>query len=154
LSKERLQALENELAIANKMQQSILPTTFPETSSYQVHANMEPAREVGGDFFDIMGLRDGEIGLAIADVSDKGIPAALLMVSSRTMLKGSAISFESLAEALAEVNSLIYEENDSFMFVTVFYAVYDPSDGWFTYANGGHEALYSSTLMALWIDFP
>ena len=90
-SRDKLVALQNELDIASKMQQSILPTQFPKTPGCQIFGNMEPARNVGGDFFDVLHLEKGQVGLAIADVSDKGVPAALFMMSSRTLLKGAAI---------------------------------------------------------------
>ena len=138
-ARDRLVALQNELDLASKMQQSILPTTFPDTPDYQVFGNMEPAREVGGDFFDIVPLKHGRLGIAIADVSGKGVPAALFMMSSRTLLKGAAIGCPEPGDALREVNELIAQDNESMMFVTVFYAVYDPADGTLTYANGGHN---------------
>lgn len=138
-SRDRLVALEHELDVANKMQQAILPTVFPATDAYQTYGSMNPAREVGGDFFDIMPLDDGRIGLAIADVSDKGVPAALFMMSSRTLLKGSAIGLGQPGNILREVNDLLYADNETMMFVTLLYAVYDPATGQLTYANGGHN---------------
>ena len=138
-SRVRLAAIENELDVASKMQQSILPTEFPSTDSYEVFGNMEPAREVGGDFFDIFNLENGRVGLAIADVSGKGVPAALFMMASRTLLKGSAIGLNDPGKVLQEVNDLLYDDNDAMMFVTVFYAVYDPETKTLTYANGGHN---------------
>ncbi len=139
-SRDRLIAIQNELDVASKMQQSILPTRFPESPTYQVSGSMEPARNVGGDFFDIIPLEDGRIGLAIADVSDKGVPAALFMMSSRTLLRGAAIGSPDPGEVLGEVNHLLYENNEAAMFVTVFYAVFDPASGEFLYANGGHNS--------------
>ncbi len=138
-SRDQLVALQNELSIASKIQQSILPTEFPEDPAYHVFASMEPARNVGGDFYDIVQLERGRIGLAIADVSDKGVPAALFMMSSRTLLKGAAISFQNPGAVLSEVNNLLQEDNDASMFVTVLYAVFNPASGEFSYANGGHN---------------
>jgi sigma-B regulation protein RsbU (phosphoserine phosphatase) len=154
-SRDQLVALQNELDVASKMQQSILPTEFPSGLAYQSFGHMQAARNVGGDFFDILPLDRGRIGLAIADVSDKGVPAALFMMSSRTLLKGAAIGTESPAEALREVNSLLFDDNEASMFVTVLYAVYDPQTGEFTYSSGGHDAPLivhadgSSTLLPL-----
>ena len=139
-SRDKLVALQNELDVASGIQQSILPTQFPQGDGYQVFANMEPARNVGGDFFDVVSLEDDRIGLAIADVSDKGVPAALFMMSSRTWMKGAAIGNPEPSQVLEEVNSLLYEGNDTQMFVTALYAVYDPETGEFTYASGGHDA--------------
>ena len=138
-SRDKLVSLQRELDVASKMQQSILPTQFPKGDDFEVFGSMEPARNVGGDFFDVVHLDDGQIGLAIADVSDKGVPAALFMMSSRTLLKGSAIGLTEPGRVLHEVNDLLAEDNDSAMFVTVLYAVYDPSTGRLRYANGGHN---------------
>ncbi len=137
-SRLRLAAIENELDIASKMQQSILPTEFPVSPHYEICGNMTPAREVGGDFFDIFNLENGRIGLAIADVSGKGVPAALFMMASRTLLKGTAIGMYDPSKVLDEVNQLLYEDNEAMMFVTLIYAVYDPETKTLTYANGGH----------------
>jgi len=139
-SRDKLVALQNELDVASSTQQSILPKVFPSTSSYQVFGHMEPARNVGGDFFDVIRLDRGQVGLAIADVSDKGVPAALFMMSSRTLLKGAAIGTVDPGEALQEVNELLYEENETLMFVTVLYSIYNPETGRLTYSNGGHDA--------------
>ena len=138
-SRDQLVAIRNELGVASQMQQSILPKVFPEGTGYETFANMVPAREVGGDFFDFVRLDQGRLGVAVADVSGKGVPAALFMMSSRTLLKGSAIGTELPGAVLESVNSLLEEDNESLMFVTVFYAVYDPATGDFSYANGGHN---------------
>ena len=138
-SRDKLVALQNELDVANKIQQSVLPTGFPSSESYEVAANMQPARNVGGDFFDIMRLENRRLGLAVADVSDKGVPAALFMMSSITQLKGAAIGIGEPGGVLSEVNDLLNEDNETAMFVTVLYAVYNPESGVITYANGGHN---------------
>ena len=139
-ARDKLTALQNELDLASSTQQSILPKAFPKTPDYQVFANMEAARNVGGDFYDVVRLEDGQVGLAIADVSDKGVPAALFMMSSRTLLKGAAIGSDDPGDALREVNDLLYDENESLMFVTVLYSMYDPASGILTYSSGGHDA--------------
>ncbi len=139
-SRDKLVALQNELDVARNMQQSILPTAFPKGDDFEIYGSMEPARSVGGDFFDVVQLDHERVGVAIADVSGKGVPAALFMMSSRTLLKGSAIGHPEPAEVLKEVNDLLTQDNDAAMFVTVFYAVYDAYTGRFTYANGGHNA--------------
>ena len=138
-SRDQLVVLQNELDVASKIQQSILPTEFPLHEKYRIHASMEPARNVGGDFYDILMLERDHVGLAIADVSDKGVPASLFMMSSRTLLKGTAIGLPQPGDVLSDVNDLLYEENETAMFVTVFYAVYSPMTGKLTYANGGHN---------------
>ena len=139
-SRDKLVALQNELGVASKIQQSILPTRFPDKPGCRIFANMKPARNVGGDFFDVIHLSDGRIGIAIADVSDKGVPAALFMMSCRTLIKGAAIGKTDPGEVLHEVNQLLQEDNDAAMFVTVFYGVYDPDSRRFHYANGGHNS--------------
>ena len=139
-SRDKLVALQNELDVASGIQQSILPTVFPSRDDYQIYASMEPARNVGGDFFDVVRLEGNRVGLAIADVSDKDVPAALFMMSSRTWMKGAAISSLEPGTVLGEVNALLHEDNETQMFVTVLYAVYDPETGEFTYASGGHDA--------------
>ena len=138
-SRDKLVALQNELDVANSIQQSVLPASFPLSDQYEIYGSMQPARNVGGDFFDVQILRGGKIGLAIADVSDKGMPAALFMMSSRMLLKGAGQRFEHPGEALAEVNDLLDAENEASMFVTLFYAIYDPQTSQFIYANGGHN---------------
>ena len=139
-SRDRLIALQNQLDLANSMQQAILPVDFPSGGDFDVHGSMVPAQNVGGDFFDVVTLEHGRIGLAVADVSDKGIPAALFMMSSRTLLKGAAIGQGEPDKVLAEVNSILHEDNRNDMFVTVLYVVYDPKTGSMTYASGGHCA--------------
>ena len=138
-SRDKLVALQNELDVARKMQQSILPTRFPRGADYESFGGMAPALDVGGDFYDVMRLENDCIGLAIADVSGKGVPAALFMMSSRTLLKGAAIGSQQPGAVLREVNDLLCEDNDAMMFVTLLYAVYDPATGEVTYANGGHN---------------
>ena len=139
LSRDKLVALQNELDVASKIQQAILPASFPEGEGFEVYGNMVPARNVGGDFFDVINLENGKLGLAVADVSDKGVPAALFMMSSRTLLKGAAIGMGDPGAVLAEVNEMLNEDNETFMFVTVLYVVFDPKSGAMTYASGGHS---------------
>ena len=137
-SRDRLTALQSELDLASRMQQAILPVDFPGDERFDVHASMVPAKNVGGDFFDIVGLEHGRIGLAVADVSGKGIPAALFMMSSRTVLKGVAIGQGEPDKVLSEVNDFLHADNPNVMLVTIVYAVYDPETGGLSYANGGH----------------
>ncbi len=139
-SRDKLITLQNELDVATKIQQSILPTEFPGEDGYEVFGHMEAARNVGGDFFDVLRLEYGRVGLAIADVSDKGVPAALFMMSTRTLLKGTAIGGSEPGDVLREVNDQLCDENEAAMFVTVLYAVYDPKTRELTYANGGHDS--------------
>ena len=137
-SRDKLVALENELGIAGRIQQAILPTEFPDEPEFQAFGSMEPARDVGGDFFDVIRLNNDRVGFAVADVSGKGVSAALFMMASRTLLKGAAIGAEAPGAVLSEVNHLLSERNDTMMFVTVIYAVFDPNTAGLTYSNGGH----------------
>ena len=138
-SRDQLLTLQNELDVANRMQQSILPKRFPKTEQYEIYGSMAPARNVGGDFYDVIRLEHGRLGVAIADVSDKGIPAALFMMSSRTVLKGAALSYGDPGRVVKLVNDQLNDGNETQMFVTLFYAVYDPETGLVRYANGGHN---------------
>ena len=138
-SKDKLMTLQSELDVANSMQQSILPKHFPKNDQYELYGSMAPARNVGGDFFDIIRLEYGRLGIAIADVSDKGIPAALFMMSSRTLLKGAALGCEDPGTVVTVVNDQLQDGNESNMFVTLFYAVFDPETGQVRFANGGHN---------------
>ena len=138
-SRDELVALRQELGVAARMQESILPTSFPEDPRYEIHAWMTPAKEVGGDFYDFFKLEDGRIGVVMADVSGKGVPAALFMMVSRTLMKGTAIGENEPAKCLSEVNQLLVESNEESMFVTVFYASFDPATGILEYANAGHN---------------
>ncbi len=138
-SRDELVALRQELGVAAKMQESILPTDFPADPRYELHAWMTPAREVGGDFYDFFRLENDRLGMVVADVSGKGVPAALFMMVSRTLVKGTAIGESDPARCLAEVNDMLSESNEESMFVTLFYASLDPATGRLDYANGGHN---------------
>ena len=138
-SRDKLVTLQNELDIASNVQQSILPDDFPKTPKYEINANMVPARNVGGDFYDYVKVDHDRMFATVADVSDKGIPAALFMMSSRTALKGAAIGAGSPKEALIEANRVLQADNPTFMFVTVIMAVYDPYNGEVTYSSAGHD---------------
>ena len=137
-SRDQLVALQNELSIASQLQQSILPKNPPVTETYEVSANMEPARNVGGDFYDFFKL-DEQVGLVVADVSDKGIPASMFMMSSRTALKGAAIGVRDPEKVLEEVNNQLHQDNPTFMFVTLIYALFNPDSGSLTYSIAGHD---------------
>ena len=138
-SRHKLLTLQGELDVASGMQQSILPKRFPKAQQYELYGSMAPARNVGGDFFDVIRLADNRIGVAIADVSDKGIPAALFMMSSRTLLKGAALGSDDPGTVVTVVNDQLQDGNEANMFVTLFYAVFDPRSGMLLYANGGHN---------------
>ncbi|MBW2450338.1 MAG: SpoIIE family protein phosphatase [Deltaproteobacteria bacterium] len=141
-SKEKI---ESELNIAAQIQRSILPSTFPafpEHSEFDLYAMMTPAREVGGDFYDFFFVDDDHLALIIADVSDKGVPAALFMMISRTIFRSIAKQRKSPSQILAETNDLLCEGNDTGMFVSAYLAFYHPPTGRLTYSNGGHNPAF------------
>jgi sigma-B regulation protein RsbU (phosphoserine phosphatase) len=134
--------VENELNIAAQIQKSILPSNFPafpENGEFDLYAMMSPAREVGGDFYDFFFIDDDHLAMIIADVSDKGVPAALFTMISRTILRSIVRQRKSPSQVLTETNDLLCEENDTGMFVTVLIAYYHLHTGQFTYSNGGHN---------------
>ena len=133
--------VESELFIARNIQQSLLPHVFPpfpKRREFSLYAQMIPAREVAGDFFDFFFVDPDHLVLIIADVSGKGIPAALFMAVTRTLLKTACDSVTSPAEALNKVNSILSADNDNCMFTTLFMGVYNVISGAFIYANAGH----------------
>ena len=138
-ARDKLVALQNELDVARKMQQNILPKFFPTSKAFDLYASMVPARSVGGDFFDVYEFHDGRVGIVIADVSDKGVPAAMFMMASRTLLKACAVISASPATVLEQVNTMLSDDNDAMTFVTLLYGIYDSETKEFVYANGGHN---------------
>ena len=138
-SRDRLVALTRELDVAKQVQMSILPEDPPRSQTHQIQAQMTPAREIGGDFYDFFSLDEARLGLVIADVSGKGIPAALFTMVTRTLLKGAARNSPSPAACLSTVNELLAEDNETCLFVTLFYGELDLRDGRLRYCNGGHN---------------
>src|SRR5260370_5140627 len=134
--------IEQELRTAQDIQHSLLPKDVPLLPGWQLAPYYQPAREVGGDFYDFLPFENGRLGLVIGDVTDKGIPAALVMAATHTMLRTVAQEHVSAGEALARVNELLYAEIPPRMFVTCFYAILDPGSGRMKYANAGHELPY------------
>jgi len=140
---EKLRA--QELAHAAQIQQSILPhkfPAFPDRKEFELHAAMVPAKEVGGDFFDFFLLDPDHLGFVIGDVSGKGVPAALFMAVSRTLLRAFAQHRATPGECLAYMNSNLTAQSDSAMFTTVFYGILDTRSGELQFANGGHNRPY------------
>jgi sigma-B regulation protein RsbU (phosphoserine phosphatase) len=131
--------LETEVQLARQIQQTFIPETLPPLSGWDVAARWRTARQVGGDFYDVMEFPGGRIGLFIADVADKGMPAALFMALTRTLVHAAVIETESPAEALRRVNNLLIPDTRQGMFVTAVYAVLYPDTGKLVYANAGHN---------------
>ncbi|HEX2739385.1 MAG TPA: SpoIIE family protein phosphatase [Rubrobacter sp.] len=134
--------IEQELRVARLIQQTLLPKELPDLPGYQLAAYYQPAREVGGDFYDFLELDDGRFGLVVGDVTDKGVPAALVMATTRTMLRASAQRLDSPGEVLRRVNDVMVPDIPPNMFVTCLYAILDPETGRLHYANAGHDLPY------------
>jgi serine phosphatase RsbU (regulator of sigma subunit) len=140
-----LVAIRRELDVASEIQQSILPRSFPpfpERSDFAIFAAMLPAREVGGDFYDFFLVDDTRLAVVIGDVSGKGVPAALFMAVSRTLLKAVATTNAAPGECLQRVNRLLCLDNGAEQFVTIVYGVLDTHTGTFEYSTGGHTPPY------------
>jgi sigma-B regulation protein RsbU (phosphoserine phosphatase) len=131
--------MERELQMAREVQASLLPQETPQVPGWEFAACWQPAREVAGDYYDFIPLDDGQLGLVIADVSDKGMPAALFMACTRSMVRASLSGSFSPAEAIAHANRLICADASSGMFVTLFYTLLDPATAEVTYVNAGHN---------------
>ena len=131
--------LERELDVARGIQASLIPNGNPNIPGCSVASYWLAARQVSGDFYDFIPLRDGSWGIIVADVADKGIPAALFMALCRTILRAVAISRGDPAEALIRANEIINQDTQSDLFVTVFYAIWQPDKGQICYANAGHN---------------
>ena len=138
----RRERIENELQLATNIQASMLPHTFPAfpgRGEFDIYASMKPAKEVGGDFYDFFLIDDDHLGLVMADVSGKGVPAALFMMVSRALIRAHLQNGESPAKALENANEQLCESNEAELFVTVWAAVLEISTGKGVAANAGHE---------------
>ena len=137
--KERIGA---ELNVATQIQASVLPSTFPafpDRSEFDIYATMHPAKEVGGDFYDFFLVDEDHFAIVMADVSGKGVPAALFMMAAKNLLKSSALTMTSPKDILEHVNKQLCEGNDAEMFVTVWLGILEISTGRMLAANAGHE---------------
>jgi sigma-B regulation protein RsbU (phosphoserine phosphatase) len=131
--------MERELQMAHEVQASFLPRETPQVPNWEFAASWQPAREVAGDFYDFIPLDEEQIGVVIADVSDKGMPAALFMALTRSMVRASVGRAPTPADAIAHANRLICADSTGGMFVTLFYAVVNPATREITYVNAGHN---------------
>lgn len=137
--KERIGA---ELNVATKIQKDMLPNifpAFPEQREFDIYATMDPAKEVGGDFYDFFMVDDTHLAVVMADVSGKGVPAALFMVIAKTIIKNQALTGESLDQVFQRANDQLCENDGEGLFVTAFMGLLDLKDGGFTYVNAGHN---------------
>ena len=142
----QLESLKGDLAIACEIQQAILPRVFPpfpeDSDKLDIAASMTPAKDVGGDFYDFFRIDDDRIGFVIADVSGKGIPAAIFMAVSRTLIRATGVRGGSPADCLTYSNKLLAAESVDCMFVTVFYGIFNLKTGEISYCNAGHNPPY------------
>ena len=138
----KLAATETELNMATEIQTSMLPSifpAFPDRPAFDIYASMDPAKEVGGDFYDFFMIDDDHLAIVIADVSGKGVPAALFMMSSKILINDHALMGGTPAEILGRVNKQVYANNKAHMFVTVWLGILEISTGKLTTASAGHE---------------
>ena len=139
----QLESLKKDLTTAREIQQYILPQVFPpfpeDSDKMDIYASMEAAKDIGGDFYDFFRIDDDRIALVIADVCGKGIPAALFMAVSRTMIRSKGSQCDNTAECLTDSNRLLASYSVDCMFLTVFYAIYNTKTGLLTYCNAGHN---------------
>lgn len=136
------QRLQETLQLAHNIQMGLLPKQFPpfpERKEFDIYASMVPAKEVGGDFYDFFMLDEHRLGIAIGDVSGKGVPAAIFMAVTRTLLKATAMRGLPPDECIEHVNRMLARENEAEMFVTIFYGILDPRTGLLQYCNAGHN---------------
>jgi serine phosphatase RsbU (regulator of sigma subunit)/anti-sigma regulatory factor (Ser/Thr protein kinase) len=139
------QRFEQELEVARLIQQNFLPKELPDLPGWQIAAYYRPAREVGGDFYDVIPLSDGRVAFVVGDVTDKGVPAALVMSATRSVLRASAQRLIEPGVVLERVNELLCPDMPPKMFVTCLYGVLDPASGHLRFANAGHDLPYVKT---------
>jgi serine phosphatase RsbU (regulator of sigma subunit)/ketosteroid isomerase-like protein len=140
--KHNRERIEQELLVAQRIQQASLPKEVPELEGWEITPYYQPAREVGGDFYDFHLLSEGKLGLVVGDATGKGVPAALVMSTTCGMLRLAAQGSSSPGEMLQRVNEALFPYIPPNMFVTCFYGILDPDSGTFTYANAGHDLPY------------
>jgi serine phosphatase RsbU (regulator of sigma subunit)/anti-sigma regulatory factor (Ser/Thr protein kinase) len=134
--------LEQEMRVARLIQQTLLPKELPQPPGWQIEAYYQPARSVGGDFYDFLNLPDGRLGIFTGDVTDKGVPAALVMATTRSILRNAAEKESSPGKVLERANELLVSDIPPHMFVTCLYMILDPTNGEIVFANAGHNPPY------------
>ncbi|HPO56161.1 MAG TPA: SpoIIE family protein phosphatase [Ignavibacteriaceae bacterium] len=140
-----LLSIQHDLSVARNIQLAILPKTFPpfpDIKEFEIYASMNAAKEVGGDFYDFFMIDKDRLGFVIGDVSGKGVPAAIFMAVSRTLIRATALKGIGAGECMSYVNNLLCNESVSSMFVTVFYAILNIRTGVVEYSNAGHNPPY------------
>jgi len=137
--------MEQELRVARVIQQTLLPKKIPQRKGWHLAAHWQPARAVSGDFYDFFEYPDGKLGIVTGDVTDKGVPAALVMATTRSILRSAAESLESPGQLLSKANDLLVEDIPHNMFVTCLFLLVDLEKGEITFANAGHNLPYKRT---------
>lgn len=135
----KLSAIQREITIAEEIQRRILPTEFENGLGYSLFARLASAKSMSGDFYDIFDLPEGRLGLVVADVSGKGIPAAFFMAVARTLLRATALTGTSPADCLTQANAVLCRHDIPNMFVSAFYGIFDPVTWTLTHASAGHQ---------------
>ncbi len=144
-----------EIQLAQEIQKTFLPEKLPQIPGWEIGVRWRPAMQVGGDFYDAIPIDESHLGLVVADVSDKGLPAALTMTVARTLIHAAAQSGSSPSETLQHVNRMLLESSNEGLFVTVFYAVLDTQTGELVYANSGHNLpllVRKNNNQVLWLE--
>jgi serine phosphatase RsbU (regulator of sigma subunit) len=134
--------VEQEMRVARSIQQASLPRSVPDMEGWKISPYYQPAREVGGDFYDLLELPNGRLGIVVGDATGKGVPAALVMASARSMLRAVAQASESPGDVLSKINDALVTDIPANMFVTCFYCILDPKSASLSYANAGHDLPY------------
>ena len=145
LEARQRERLEQELRVARIIQETLLPREIPSITGFELAVHWQPAQEVGGDFYDFIKLPEDRLGIIIADVTDKGIPAAMVMATTRSLLRSAAENFESPGQVLARANDLLYPDIPAKMFVTCLYLILNSATGHIRFANAGHNLPYLRT---------
>lgn len=145
LEARQRERLEQELRVARIIQETLLPREIPSLSGWELAVHWQPAQEVGGDFYDFIQLPEDRLGIIIADVTDKGIPAAMVMATTRSLLRSAAENLESPGQVLARANDLLYPDIPAKMFVTCLYLILNSATGHICFANAGHNLPYLRT---------
>jgi len=142
---QRRERIEHELQVARIIQETLLPEDLPQLPGWKVAAHWQPARAVGGDFYDFIHLSDDRLGIIVADVTDKGVPAAMVMATTRSLVRATAEKIIQPGEVLARTNELLYPDIPPKMFVTCLYLILDLDSGQVHFANAGHNLPYLQT---------
>ena len=142
LEEQALQHIQEEMRVARNIQENLLPKEVPVTEAYQFAGKSIPAKEVGGDYYDFISLKDGRIAFCLGDISGKGIPASLLMANLQASLRGQALIGSECKNSVAFANNILYHNTDPTRYATLFYSILNKEEHNITYCNAGHNSPY------------